>query len=86
MKAKKKKDEADITFTMFCSKCQKKHPLQECPINYVEIGVIYDQNHPTGTCPSFLELKAMYQGGGGVMKELNKFCSYPINDHGHLNR
>ena len=60
--AKKKKEEVDLALAVFCSRCRKKHPLRECPLDNIEICGIYENSYDTKNFPSLLELKAVYQG------------------------
>ena len=75
----KKKKEADLTLTVFCSRCRKKHPLRECPLDNIEICGICEQNHDTKSCPSLPELKTVSQGATG---ETEQICLRPKSDHG----
>jgi hypothetical protein len=59
---KKKEDEAYLALAILCSKCWKKYPLRECPLNNVEVCAIREKNHTTKDFPSFPELKVVYQG------------------------
>jgi hypothetical protein len=61
--AKKNKEEVNLALVIFCSRCRKKHPLQECPLDSIEVCVICEQNHATKNFPSLPELKEVYQGG-----------------------
>jgi hypothetical protein len=58
---KRKKEEIDLALAIFCSRCRKKHPLWECPLDNVEVCGICEKNHATKYCPSLPELKAVYQ-------------------------
>lgn len=58
----KKQDEEELPLAIFCSKCRKKHPLRECPLNVVETCVICEQSHATSSCPSLPEIKVVYEG------------------------
>jgi hypothetical protein len=60
----KKKQEEEVVFAIFCPKCRKKHPEKECPLNVIEVCGLCTLEHPTSECPTFLELQAMYRGGG----------------------
>jgi hypothetical protein len=60
----KKKQEEDVVFAIFCTKCRKKNPEKECPLNVIEVCGLCTLEHPTSECPTFLELQAIYRGGG----------------------
>jgi hypothetical protein len=36
MKIKKKQEEENATLAIFCTRCRKKHPEKECPINLLK--------------------------------------------------
>ena len=37
IKTKKKQDEENAILTIFCSRCRKRHPLKECPLNTMSL-------------------------------------------------
>ena len=63
IKTKKKQDEENAILTIFFSRCRKRHPLKECPLNNVSICGFYTDNHQIENCPSFLELQAIFKAG-----------------------
>ena len=63
IKTKKKQDEENAILTIFCSRCRKRHPLKECPLNTVSLCGFCTDNHQTENCPSFLELQAIFKVG-----------------------
>jgi hypothetical protein len=66
----KKKKEANLALAIFCSRCQKKHPLRECPLDNIKVCDIYEQNHDTKSFPSLPELKEFYQEASGETKQI----------------
>jgi hypothetical protein len=67
-----KKQEEEVVLAIFCPRCRKKHGEKECPLNFIEIYGLCTLEHPTSECPTFLELQAMYRGGG-----ISQEQSYP---------
>jgi hypothetical protein len=61
---KKKQEEAEKGLVVYCTKCTKKHPRNECPLDLIDVFGICEENHPTNKCPSFLGLKSTFQGVG----------------------
>ena len=57
-----KKEEVEKALAIFCPKCTRKHPKNECPLHSVEVCFICEENHPTNQCPTLPGFKAMYQG------------------------
>jgi len=62
LQVKQKQLELDKTMAIFCTKCRKKHPEREFPLNSIEECAICELNHATTSCPSLLGLKAVFQG------------------------
>lgn len=70
MQINMKQEEAKIAFVVFCLKCTRRHPRNECPLNPIEICSIYEKNHSTNKFPSLPGLKFLYQGIEGVIEQL----------------
>jgi len=68
MNIKRKQEEAERTLAIFCLKCTRRHPRNECPLNCIEICSVYEENYSTYKYPSLPGLKAVYQGDEGVNK------------------
>lgn len=86
MLVKRKQEEAERALNIFCPRYTREHPRNECPLNFIEVCLVYEENHATDKCPSLLGLKAVYQGGE-IMPE--KLCF--INQRrpqavGHINK
>ena len=47
---------------IFCPRCTRKHPKNECPLHSVEVCFVCEEDHPTNQCPTLPGFKAMYQG------------------------
>eukprot|EP00253_Pinus_taeda_P005658 PITA_05658 len=45
LKANKKKEEQEQALAIFCSKCRKKHPLRECPLDSIQYQQHYQQQY-----------------------------------------
>ena len=52
----------DEALTIFCSRCKKRHPLKNCPLNIVSLCSLCVEDHETNTCPSLLGLQDIYKG------------------------
>ena len=63
MNIKKKFEEE--TLTIFCSRCKKRHPLKNCPLNDVSLCGLCVEDHDTNNCPSLPGLQAIYKGENG---------------------
>ena len=57
-----KKEEAERALAIFCPRCTRKHPKNECPLHSVEVCFACEDDHPINQCPTLLRFKAMYQG------------------------
>jgi len=64
---KRKQEEAERALAIFYPRCTRRHPRSECPLNSIEVCLVCE-DHSTDKCPSFPELKAIYQGAKGVTK------------------
>ena len=63
IKVKKRQEEENPVLSIFCSKCRKRHPLKECPLNTVSIYGICMEDHTMEDCPSLLGLKVIFKQG-----------------------
>ena len=59
---KRKQEEVERDLAIFCPRCTRRHPRNECRLNSIEVCSIYEEDHSTDKCPSFPRLKAVYQG------------------------
>jgi len=57
-----KKEEAERALAIFCPRCTRKHPKNECPLHSVEVCFVCEEDHPTNQCPTLPGFKAMYLG------------------------
>ena len=55
----KQKAEAEA-LAIFCPRCTKSNPRNECPLNSIEVCSVCEENHSIDKCPSFPDLKAIY--------------------------
>ena len=51
-----KKKFEDEALTIFCSRCKKRHPLKNCPLNDVSLCGLCVEDHETDNFPSLLRL------------------------------
>ena len=61
IKVKRRQEEENLVLSIFCSKCRKKHPLKECPLNTVSICGICVEDHTMEDCPLFPGLQAVFK-------------------------
>jgi hypothetical protein len=62
MQIKKKQEEEEKKLAIFCPKCTKRHPRNECPLDLIDACGICKESHATDKCPSLLGLKSTFQG------------------------
>ena len=62
-KAKKRQEEENAVFSIFCPKCRRKHPARECPLNNISVCRICPDEHETDNCPLLPGLQAVYKSG-----------------------
>lgn len=70
MNIKRKQEEAERALAIFCLRCTKRHPRNECPLNCINNFSFCEENHSTDRCPSLPGLKVVYQGVEGVTEQL----------------
>ena len=63
IKVKKRQEEENPVLSIFCSKCRKRHPLKECPLNTVSICGICMEDHVMEDCPSLPCLQDVFKQG-----------------------
>lgn len=63
LQIKMKLEEVKRALAIFCPRCTKRHPSNECPLNVIEFFLVCEENHATKKCPSLLDLKVVYQEG-----------------------
>ena len=52
MNIKRKQEEEKRALAIFCPRCTKRHPRNECPLNSIESFSVYEESHSTDKCPS----------------------------------
>ena len=57
-----KKRFEDEALTIFCSRCKKRHPLKNCPLNVVSLCGLCVEEHETDNYPALSGLQAIYKG------------------------
>ena len=70
MHIKRNHEEEERALAILCPRCTRRHPMNECPLNLIEICSVREGNHSTDKCPSLPGLKAVYQGTEGVIEQL----------------
>ena len=60
MNIKRKQEEAKRALAIFCPTCTRRHPRNECPLNYIKIFSVCEENHSTDKCPSLPGLNVVY--------------------------
>jgi len=66
MNIKRKQEEVERSLGIFCPRCTRKHPRNECPLNCIKIFSTCEESHSIDKCPSLPGIKAVYQGAEGV--------------------
>ena len=66
LRIQKKQEEAKRALVIFCPRCLKKHPRNECPMHSLEVCFVCEEYHPTDQCPSLPRIKAAYQRAKGA--------------------
>lgn len=59
---KRKQEEAERALAIFCPRCTRRHPRNECPLNSIEVCLVCKEDHSTNNFPSLPGLK-MYTKG-----------------------
>lgn len=67
----KKQEEAKRALVIFCPRCTRKHPRNECPMHSLEVCFVCEEYHPTNQCPSLPGLKVAYQRAKGATEPLH---------------
>jgi len=70
LRIRKKQEEAERALAIFCPRCIRKHPRNECPLHSIEVCFFYEEDHPMNQCPSLPGFKAMYQGAEVAIETL----------------
>jgi len=70
MHIRRNEEEAERALSIFCPRCTRRHPMNECPLKIIEIYSICEENKSTSKFPSLPRRKAVYQGTKGVNKQL----------------
>lgn len=61
MNIKRKQEEEEIFLAIFCPRCTRMHPKNECPLKFIEICSVCEENHSTYKCHSLHRLKVVYR-------------------------
>ena len=43
---KRKQEEAERALAIFCPRCTRKHPRNECPLHSIEVCLVCEEDHP----------------------------------------
>lgn len=70
MNIRRKQEEEERALAIFCPRCTRRHPMNEFPLNCIEIFLVCEKNHSTKKFPSLPGLKAVYQGAKGATEQL----------------
>ena len=70
LRIQKKQEEAKRALDIFCPRCTRKHPRNECPMHSLEVCFICEEYHPTDQCPSLPRIKATYLRAKGATESL----------------
>jgi len=67
---KRKEEEVERALDIFCPRCTRRHPQNECPLSSIEVFSVCEEDHSTDKCPSLLKLQDVYQGAEGAIEPL----------------
>ena len=67
---KRKQEEAGRALAIFCLRCTRWHPRNECPLKSIEVCSVCEEDHSIDKCDSLRRLKALYQGAKQATKPL----------------
>jgi len=56
---KRKQEEAERALAIFCPRCMRRYPRNECPLNSIEVCSVYEEHHSTDKCLSLPGIKAI---------------------------
>jgi len=56
---KRKQEEPERALAIFCPRCTRRHPRNECPLNSVEVCSVCEEDHSTDKFPSLPGLKVV---------------------------
>ena len=70
MQVKRKQEEAERALAIFGPRCTKKHPRNECPLNFIDVFLVCEENHTTTKCLSLPGLKLVYRGVEAMLEQL----------------
>ena len=70
MHIKRKQEDAERALAIFCPRCTRRHPRNECSLNSIEISSVYEENYSTNNFPSLPGLKDVHQGAQGLIEQL----------------
>jgi len=70
LQIQKKQEEAKRALAIFCPRCIRKHPRNECPLHSIEVCFVCEIDYPTNQCPPLPEIKAAYQRAKGATEPL----------------
>ena len=74
-----KKKFEDKALTIFCSRCKKRHPLKNCPLNVVSLCSLCAEDHETDNFLRFLDCNPSTRG---QMSQQDKLCKEHKINHG----
>ena len=70
MQVKRKQEEEERSLPIFFLRCTKRNPRNKCPLNVIEVFLVFEENHGIDKFPSLLGLKFVYQGGETMPEKL----------------
>lgn len=70
MQIKRKQEKEERALAIFCPRCTRRHPRNECALNLIDIYFVCEENHSTDRFPSLLGLKVVYHGTERVTEQL----------------
>lgn len=78
---KRKQEEVERVLYIFFPSCTKRHPRNDCPLNFKEVYYVYEENHAIDKHSSLSCLKYIDQGvkdGSKQLSHINRTCGVHI--------
>jgi len=70
LRIQRKQEEVERALTIFCPRCTRKNPRNECALHSIEVCFVCERDHPMNQCPSLPGIKAAYQRAKGATEPL----------------
>ena len=86
MQVKRKQEEVERSLAILSPRCTRKHPRNECPLNFIEVFLLCEENHDTKSVPPYLELKLYTRVGEKCQSNYVSSTREGLKALGHINK